>query len=323
MLGQETTLDDASEFLRKINKEYPTRELSPIWLGISRKANAFVVQFEKPPYVSDEDRDKLLKLVSKFPNDPYVNYGLFLLGDYDKIITSNTGPNTEWLDFAYYYKAESTFDRKDYSNAVKYYIDFLHMFSNHRWTDDATYKAGVSYALNGNFQEFLNWMQKVKLLPETYLQQNVKYEVFKQLIGIPSAELSALRNAKNDDEINETIEYILAEQLLVERDYDRALQQFQQVCSNTRDRGILRMCPENIGNINEVIQIRNSNTDDMLYRLAIYFRGKKSLFWNDIFRDDYSTMADSVGIDFYLERNNYASAIQLLNQFIEQHPQSP
>lgn len=193
MLGKQVELSTAIDYIKSIQEQYPVREISPIWLGISPEAYQRMIEYEKETEITTDDRKKLTILVDMFSQDRDRDYGLFLLQEYERIIDEM--PGSKIIDWAYYARGTEAFIKGNYADAAEYYLDFANHFPYHRWKDDATYKAALSYLRLNNKVRFIELMSEALEYPDGDMIYWINNKIYQETIGLSSNELIDLTKA--------------------------------------------------------------------------------------------------------------------------------
>lgn len=173
-------------------------------------------------------------LLTKYPNDPYVDYVKFIRGQYDLILSEGIAKNPNLYDQAYYRKGLAQFAQKDYEGALKTFQSFLFndALQDHVWRDDARYRVAECYLNMGKYIDALENYVKANNEPDGKLPNyaqigpNILYVAD---VLMPIVELESVVSMQVFTEYQPMLQYTLAERYLAERDYERARLTFQQV----------------------------------------------------------------------------------------------
>ena len=141
-------LDYAIEVVDQLREEYPNENVSYVWFAISPRQYDILnnTGLVYPPE-EDSDRNQLWEyLATNYPNDPYIDYAYYFLGDYQIIIDDY--PNSNLIEKAVYARANELYrvvlkviyndkeklDRVDLAVAKDYYEKYLQAYPDSRYS---------------------------------------------------------------------------------------------------------------------------------------------------------------------------------------------
>lgn len=176
--------EDAALIVDALREEYPQTDLSYVWFAISEK-NYFDVYhngLEEPEDVTPADKELLKQLILTYPDEPYIDWAYYLLGDYETLLT--VFPDSDIRD------------RASYKIAYDIYHKIKHEMYDKNYTFDTERLDDVTDAFMDYFNEHLDsefsiyGVRKVLRLYERYFKMTGDYTYYLNLIdGIIAVEI--------------------------------------------------------------------------------------------------------------------------------------
>ncbi|NPV70786.1 MAG: hypothetical protein HPY55_09100 [Firmicutes bacterium] len=119
------------------------------------------------------------------------------------------------------------------------WLEFLEDFSKHPGADDAAYRLGRCYELQGKWKEALTWLAKAAVLPDGDLHFDSRGRLLFVLDGrVPPAELEKLAgDPEVVPELKPLIEYTLAVRDIRDENYQRASERLAAFIERYGDKG--------------------------------------------------------------------------------------
>jgi TolA-binding protein len=335
-LGKMAPLDEALSFLDELKTNYAVKELSPMWLGIDPQNNLnFIWDYMSDFEIDPADRIVLRLLISKYPDDYYVDLARFAIGDYRYIADHN--PNSIFRDWCVYRTAQVAYQKRDFNEAIKYFALFIKEFSGHRWTDDAVFRLARSYELTGRVDYAFDLLAHSDFFPDGDWMEVIRtYRVALLDYYYDAAGLKDLiANYKKVGLTSQipVLEYSLAEQILKEGALEEAREQFLLVESTYPQTLVAQYASQNIQMLTKMIEIKNSAGGNWPLELAKfvmapyhpddnyddYMKTANLVIYNDLYEEKRKSgvsYVDWAGAtwEYYYQANDYLWADRLLEQ---------
>jgi len=303
-------------------------EVSPYWLGISPSneiALRMLIGTAEPPMsltqkefsqpIAADDLDRLRQIVRIRPGEPYLDYALYLFGDYVKLI--NERPKSDLVRRAYFRGAGAAIEQKDYKTALDLYERFQKEYPKDKWYGKALAQMGWVYELQGERHRAL----------ELYLQSADDGKNRAQYLAayvMPIEELSGFLNThRQQSTLEEELDYLLGRRLFEERQFIAARDQFSRFLNLYSSSSLRKQAEYNLRIIDQVIRLdpqQVNNLDQLAYYLLDELDSKppegsvltRQFFWDETGRPIPDAAREA--------QNIYLWAALLLDKYMSSHP---
>jgi len=309
-------LEYAIEVVDRLKEEYPNENVSYVWFAISPRQYDILndTGIVYPPK-EESDRNKLWNyLASNYPDDPYIDYAYYFLGDYQKIIDDY--PNSKLIEKAKYARANELFrivleviyndkdklDRVDLALTKDYYEKYLQTYPDSEYTrravSDIIYLCDRMYWKYGeddHYFEFINAIMDMEFSGYNYGRQKIINRI------LYSAKYNFIYN-KSLIEVSEK-----AREFLDDEDISSSTKYYiwSGLANNAFYKGELELADGYFGNIEK----QNLDRFD-LYRLIVLSELKPLLGETDV--DSLFEMADILR-----SNDEYYASVYIYNKLVK------
>ncbi|NTW53220.1 MAG: hypothetical protein HGB15_00295 [Chlorobaculum sp.] len=186
------TLNEGVELVASLLKKYKDPLLSYMWTCIPLEVLEWI---ENGVYCSDINntingnlkfKKEVKYITQKYPQDPFVYYGYFLLGDFDKALKVNDNRIENLCLYAYGFQKVKDIQRKmnmlgykdsanhslasqdkyfpyknfssDVNTGIKYFMQYVQKYSKEDQADDAAFWLGWLHAMSGRYKDSIGWL---------------------------------------------------------------------------------------------------------------------------------------------------------------------
>ena len=196
---------------------------------------------------------------------------------------------------------------------------FILTFPQHRWADDAAYKAGLAYLKLGDESGFLQQMYDALSMPDGDMASTIREELLWFADGLPSDTIRQLFSSSPDPITKEFLNYALGKQLIIEKKYREAKDTFIPLCEHPITSSVAQNCTENIETLNFILD-HESNTPENSFAIATFILDKVTFFEDELFygygrsvEDDWAKIQ---------ERNNLFQSTLFARMLVDGFPNS-
>ncbi len=292
--------DDAKTTIDTLRETYPSNDLSYIWFGVTQKNfydlrdNGYCYPFEK----GSEDYRFLSQLIEAYPDEPFIDYAYYFLGDYDTIIENyKTSPI---YDRAMYARANQAYDmvwgewkdgykyvdKNRMDEAEGYFHEYLKTYMNSNYAEYAIRKLLTLYnnyfvqtGDDSRYYDLLYFVQdnkigrqNVKKEFEAYISSNMECEYENAKIMVEKTEERTIKiDGINKEAIRNTIKTGLAHNAFNHDDLDLAMDYFLDV-----EYGYYSgWDKKRVDILYHLLQYSKNDSEENLYQMATLLKEKR------------------------------------------------
>ena len=354
-LAQQEELEAAIEYVMQVRSVYPSDHVSVAWTvvppdieGELRRHPLYVSGYIRRACLIYDDclvvQAQMRDIVAEYPDDPYIDVILFLLGDFVEIMQDDRSPIR---DLAFLAQATHLRRQGDLEAAAVVYLAYLDTFPHTPLSDDVAYDLAVTYRMLGDYRAAWTALCRASILPDGDMRYSIELEAVRTIEFLtPIEEVEALRSASESYcALMDVLEYTHGERLMAVGEFVAARAQFEKVKSLYPTSDAARFCDRNIEIIDRFMAIIQSGQDDYKLRVAEFIVDDFEsysfdsdpldpsylTFYNELWRyqrrdtlyveqQNPNVSTDTI-VDYYEHYSDFLVALRFVEEFIVENPQ--
>lgn len=310
-----SSFENSLNFIDSLYKEYKLEEISPYYLIVD-PGNLYTINKEEREY--KELSKKFSYIYKKYGNRKYVDYAMYMLGNYDQII-KNYRNRSDIIDKVYFTKAEVLYYQSSYKEAINAYNNYIKEFPNNNYCDNAQYQIASCYEKMGNYVQAVYEYNKAIGLPDSDMATASKYKALylTEQYLIPKDIAKLVKKQRNT-----LFYYCLAVKYLETMDLGKAVKYLKEAKDAAKDTAFVNVINERINYYKDIDKLYDKHSDKALYETAKKLYQNAHFIYNVYWDDERQWYTYDFKDDYFQRQNNYCICIKILNEAIDKYPLS-